>query len=256
MYEGIPLRLVPHEPDNGYQLYVAHDGKIGDITAGLRIAPNGVETIVPGTPTTCENCKNQSDANRTQRYLQFKDAFGYHQPILVSHAVYRAWSEQSMPLYRLPLYHQVHHLNGITTDNIFDNLLCIGIREHRTVADARQAALKELFPDLNVFSYAELRVIQDPRITSDNEFARMMEQYEQLYEQEHGPLFKRFDALYRSTVLRSTRITREECARAKAVWDHMSPDQRTTLIDRMNAGVGITERMDYTVAHFVGQIKN
>ena len=251
MYEGIPLRLVPHEPDNGYQFYVAHDGKIGDITAGLRIAPDGVETIITSTFTTTENCKNQTDANRVQRYLSFRHAWGFNEGILVSHAVYRAWSEQSMPLYRLPLYHQVHHLNGITTDNNFDNLLCIGIREHRTVADARQAALKELYPDLRTFSYAELRVIQDPHITTDEEFAQMMVKYEQLYEQEHGPLFKRFDALYRSTVLRSTRITREERARAKAVWDHMTPDQRTTIMLRMNAGVGITERMDYTLSSFI-----
>ena len=252
MYEGIPLRLVPHFPDDGYQFFVAHDGKIGDITAGLRIAPNGVETVIEGKYTTTENCKNQSNANRTQRYLTFQHPWGTYECILVSHAVYRAWSEQSMPLYRLPLYHQVHHLNGITTDNNFENLLCIGIREHRTIADARQAALKELYPDLRTFSYAELRVIQDPHISSDEDFARMMAKYEQLYEQEHGPLFKRFDTLYRSTVLRSTRITREERARAKAVWDHMTKYQRSLfLYGPFKYHEICNERMDYTLSSFI-----
>ena len=160
-----------------------------------------------------------------------------------------------MPLYRLPLYHQVHHLNGITTDNNFDNLLCIGIREHRTIADKRQAALKELYPDLRTFSYAELRAIQDPHISSDEDFARMMAKYEQIAKQAN-PTFDDFDALYRRTALRSTRITRKERADAKAVWDNMTAEQRTKLMLRMNAGVGITERMDYTLAHFVGRIKN
>ena len=162
IYDGVPLRLVPHAPDNGYQFYVSDDGKIG-----LRISPNGVETRINATPTTCENCRILSDAKRKQRYLQFKDAFGYHNPILASHAVYSAWTGKPVPL-----YHQIHHLNGITTDNRFDNLLCVLFREHRSIADARQSAIKAAVPDgdLTRVPYDVLRRLQDPHVLSDDEF--------------------------------------------------------------------------------------
>jgi hypothetical protein len=162
IYDGVPLRLVPHAPENGYQFYVSDDGKIG-----LRISPNGVETRINATPTTCENCRILSDAKRKQRYLQLKDAFGYHNPILASHAVYSAWTGKPVPL-----YHQIHHLNGITTDNRFDNLLCVLFREHRSIADARQSAIKAAVPDgdLTRVPYDVLRRLQAPRVLSDDEF--------------------------------------------------------------------------------------
>ena len=110
MHEGVLLHLVPHEPDNGYRFYVSNDGKIG-----LRISPKGIETLINGTTTTCENSTNRTDANRTQRYLQFKDAFGYHKDILVSHAVYLAW----VGPFDEPC---IDHKNGVTTDNRWQNL--------------------------------------------------------------------------------------------------------------------------------------
>ena len=130
-YNGIPLHLVPHEPDNGNRFYVSNDG-----TLGLRIAPNGTETLLNATPTTCVNSSNKTDAKRKQRYLQFKDAFGYHKPILVSHAVYLAWSGK-------PILsgHQIHHLNGITTDNRLENLVCVSKPEHR-LYDTVQSELR------------------------------------------------------------------------------------------------------------------
>ncbi len=164
IYDGVPLRLVPHAPDNGYQFYASFDG-----TIGLRISPNGVETVVKATNTTCENCKVLSNANRKQRYLHFAQAWGLREHILVSHAVYRAWSGKP-----IPLYHQIHHLNGITTDNRFDNLLCVLFREHRTIADVRQSAIKAAVPDgdLTRVPYDVLRRLQDPRVLSDAELRR------------------------------------------------------------------------------------
>lgn len=163
-FNGTLLRRIPHVPDNGYHFYVSCDGEIG-----LRVAPDGVQTVVNATPTTCANSTNQSNANRKQRYLQFKDAFGFHNPILVSHAVYLAWSGQ-----RIPLYHQIHHLNGIVTDNYIDNLLCVLISEHYRIADVRQRALETIVPDgdLTCFSYQELRRLQDPRTLSDEDFRK------------------------------------------------------------------------------------
>ena len=160
--DGVPLRLVPHAPDNGYLFYVSDDGKIG-----LRISPNGVETVLNAINTTCENCKILSNANRKQRYLHFAHPWNSNEQILVSHAVYSAWSGKPVPL-----YHQIHHLNGITTDNRFDNLLCVLFREHRSIADARQSAIKAAVPDgdLTRVPYDVLRRLQAPHVLSDDEF--------------------------------------------------------------------------------------
>ena len=118
IFNGVTLRLVPHEPDKGYRLYVSHDGKIG-----LRIAPGGVETLLNARPTTTENCKNSTNAKRKQRYLTFHDVWGHHQDILVSHAVYLAWvGPIDKPC--------IDHKNGITTDNRYPNLEPVTYREN------------------------------------------------------------------------------------------------------------------------------
>lgn len=165
-FNGTPLRLVPCEQDNGYRFFVSKDGKIG-----LRIAPSGVETLQNATAATCENCKVKYNANRKQRYLKYRHPWNTNKQIFVSHAVYLAWSNKP-----IPPGHQIHHLNGITTDNCFDNLLCVLIPEHR-IADNRQKALKTVVPDgdLYLFSYERLRELQDPRVTSDEQFQRELD---------------------------------------------------------------------------------
>ena len=165
-FNGTPLRLAPCEQDNGYRFFVSKDGKIG-----LRIAPSGVETLQNATAATCENCKVKYNANRKQRYLKYRHPWNTNKQILVSHAVYLAWSNKP-----IPPGHQIHHLNGITTDNCFDNLLCVTIREHR-IADNRQKALKTVVPDgdLHLFSYERLRELQDPRTMSDTDFQRELD---------------------------------------------------------------------------------
>ncbi len=120
---GVTLRLVPHDPDNGYRFYVAEDGKIGEIAAGLRIAPNGVKTIVPGTFTTSPNSKDPTDAKREQRYLHFAQAWGPREFILVSHAVYLAW----VGSFDEPC---IDHKNGVTTDNRWQNLVPVDFKEN------------------------------------------------------------------------------------------------------------------------------
>ena len=111
-YNGIEIRLVPHEPDDGYRFYVSEDGVIG-----LRIAPDGTETLLHPHFTTSPNSKNKNDARRKQRYLLFRHAFGCDCGILVSRAVYLAWVGP------IPAGAEcIDHLNGITTDNRFTNL--------------------------------------------------------------------------------------------------------------------------------------
>ena len=110
MHDGVLLRLVPHEPDNGYRLYVSDDG-----TIGLRIAPNGVETVMEGKYTTTENSANPTNAKRKQRYLKFYHPWNTEEGILVSHAVYLAW----VGPFDEPC---IDHLDGITTNNHWSNL--------------------------------------------------------------------------------------------------------------------------------------
>lgn len=110
-YNGIELRRVPRESTDGSQLFCSFDG-----TTARKLLKNGSWSNVNGTPTTCENCKVKYNANRKQRYLQYKDALGWHKPIYVSHAVYLAWVGP------IPEGMVIDHLNGITTDNRADNL--------------------------------------------------------------------------------------------------------------------------------------
>ena len=165
-FNGTPLRLVPHEPDNGYRFYIADDGLIDGVMQGLRIAPNGVQTLVNASPKTTENSTDHYNAKRKQQYWHFANAFGYHKDILVHRAVYEAWSDTP-----IPPGHQIHHLTGITTDNRFDNLLCVSVEEHRK-ADARQKALRTLAPngDLRLVPLDLMRELQDPRVTSNAAF--------------------------------------------------------------------------------------
>ena len=72
------------------------------------------------------------------------------------------------------------------------------------------------------------------------------------------PSFDELVTHYRSTVLRSTPISDQELADAQAVWDHMTPVQRVMILRHLyhrTHGI-LLERLDYTLAHFVGQIIN
>ena len=179
VFNGTPLRLVPHEPDNGYRLFVSFDG-----TIGLRIAPSGVETLLKANRTTTENGKIPSNANRKQRYLYLRDPWKTDENILVSHAIYLAWSDKI-----IPEAHQIHHLNGVVIDNCFDNLLCVHFREHRSICDVRQKALKTIVPngDLRGFDYAILRELQDPRSMTDADFDARMEYLRFMYSCDFDP---------------------------------------------------------------------
>ena len=97
---------------------------------------------------------------------------GQNNGILVSRAVYLAWSGE-----RIPLYHQIHHLNGITIDNCVDNLLCVHFKDHRLISDVRQKALRTVVPDgdLTLIPYERLRQLQDPRVLTDEQFAEELE---------------------------------------------------------------------------------
>ena len=107
-------KLVPREGKDGIRFYVSEDAQ-----EAYKILKNGTRINVRATPTTCPNSKDPHNANRKQRYLQFKHALGRDLNILVSHAVYLAWVGP------IPEGFVVDHLNGITTDNRAENLQAI-----------------------------------------------------------------------------------------------------------------------------------
>ena len=73
----------------------------------------------------------------------------------------------------------VHHLIPDKLDYRPANLLCWLTREQHREADRRQRAMRKLIPDgdLHVFPYDYLRSMQDPRITTREEFERLLITY-------------------------------------------------------------------------------
>ena len=122
---------MPRESTDGRAFYVSRDGK-----KSCNIMPSGMVRKCNATTTTTENCKRHYDAVRKQHYLQYKHVLGGGKNIYVSHAVWLAWSGKP-----IPEGHQMHHLNGIVTDNRLENLICLSRAEHRRY-DAVQRALR------------------------------------------------------------------------------------------------------------------
>ena len=151
-FNGTLLRLVPHEPDNGYRFYVADDGLIDGLMQGLRIAPNGEQTLVKASPTTSENSTDHYDAIRKQRYWYFANAFGHGKHILVHHAVYRAWVG---PFDRTK---HIDHLDGITTHNHYTNLEPVTIPENNRRASILRA-MRKAGLDPTTYTADQLRAI-------------------------------------------------------------------------------------------------
>jgi len=109
-------------------------GRTQEETRGYRIL-NGCGVFINPTFSTTPNCKAQYNARRKQHYLKFRHAFG-DKGIYVSHAVYAAKSGEPVPE-----GYEMHHLNGITTDNRPENLVCLSKPEHRRY-DTIQRALR------------------------------------------------------------------------------------------------------------------
>ena len=107
-------KLVPREGEDGIRFYVSDDA-----LEAYKILRNGTRINVRASPTTCPNCKLKSNANRKQRYLQFKGVWRHRGHILASHAVHLAW------IGPIPDGFVVDHLNGVTTDNRASNLQAV-----------------------------------------------------------------------------------------------------------------------------------
>jgi hypothetical protein len=63
-----------------------------------------------------------------------------------------------------------HHIIPDKLDYRPANLLCWLTREQHVIADRRQSALSKLVPDLHAFPIERLRILEDPRVTTDEQF--------------------------------------------------------------------------------------
>ena len=93
-----------------------------DHNYGMRVYPNGRAVQVNATANTNPNTKIPYNARRKHRYLEFKDAFGHHKHIYVSHAVWMAAGRT------IPEGRTMDHINGCTADNRIQNLRCIDLK--------------------------------------------------------------------------------------------------------------------------------
>ena len=115
LFNNVRVAYVATNPENGISFY-ANNGQGGVV--GVRVHPDGRKVL---TNATCETTPNgKYNAKRKQRYLQFKNAFGYHKNFLASHAVYIAWRNKEIPAGMT-----IDHIDGCTTNNYIGNLRCI-----------------------------------------------------------------------------------------------------------------------------------
>ena len=110
-YNGaVLMKLVPYKgmdtAPNGVAFYV-NNGEGGVI--GVRVYPDGRKVAVNPATNITDGTKG-INRKRKQRYQKFVDAWGHHESIYASHAVYDAWSEVPKP-------------DGMTIDHIDGNPL-------------------------------------------------------------------------------------------------------------------------------------
>ena len=118
LFNSVRVKLVPWHgqdvhPETGSAFYI-NSGKGGVI--GVRVYPDGRKVAVnPGYAKLAPRNKR----SKKEGYLQFSDAWGCHNYILASHAVYIAWRgpiEEGMT---------IDHIDGCSTNNDYRNLRCV-----------------------------------------------------------------------------------------------------------------------------------
>ena len=121
VFNNVLVKLVPwHGQDvhpNGNALYISRDGSYG-----VRVYPNGHKVLVnPSYAKPAPGLKRP----REEGYMQFRHAWGHQIGIYVSHAVYLAWVGP------IPDDMTIDHINGVTTDNRFENLRCVTLEVNK-----------------------------------------------------------------------------------------------------------------------------
>ena len=121
--DGTHLRFVPDPRTTNRALYVAEDGRINGNLAGY-VMQNGELSLTTAHPDTTPNSKHGFNAKRKQRYWLLRHVFARHQHILISRAVYMAWVRP------IPVGMTIDHIDGITTNNHYDNLRVLSNAEN------------------------------------------------------------------------------------------------------------------------------
>ena len=97
-----------------------------DATKGIAVYPSGrYGNVQRPHPNSYPNCKIKYNANRKQRYLCFKDAFGQVKSLSASHASYIAEHHQLIPKGMT-----TDHADGNSTHNHPSNLRLLSFSEN------------------------------------------------------------------------------------------------------------------------------
>ena len=147
IYDGTEVRHISSAKDKRHparQLYISQHGD------GYSLSGRGLGPITPFVCRTKERLL--SGESRWTKLMQFKDF-----RIYVHRAVWMAWNE--LGLNQIPKDYEIHHLNGIETDNCYDNLVCLTRGEHK-VWDHHMHILRAKLGNLKALPYANLRSLQ------------------------------------------------------------------------------------------------
>jgi len=111
LFNNVRVHYVGTCPETGISFYCSLTQ-----TYGVKVCPDGRKRLVNATGVKKGHIEY---SHGKAEYLQFKDAFGYHKNIYVSHAVWIAAGRT------IPPGNTIDHINGCTTDNHIRNLRCI-----------------------------------------------------------------------------------------------------------------------------------
>lgn len=145
--DGIEVRHVStkkHCSSKTAQLYVSRNGE------GLSLSTRGL--CHAGTSKSRTEKQRLSGSSRWGAVLKF-----VHYGTYVHRAVWMAWNPFGYDT--IPEHYQIHHLNGIESDNCFDNLVCLSPKEHRHW-DYRLKMIKQKFGKVTDIPYEGLRTMQ------------------------------------------------------------------------------------------------
>ncbi len=145
--DGIEVRHVAtkkHDSSKTAQLYVSRNGE------GLSLSTRGLCHV--GTVVNRSEKQRLSGSSRWGAGLKF-----VHYGTYVHRAVWMAWNPYGYDT--IPKDYQIHHLNGIESDNCYDNLVCLSDSEHK-VWDHRMHILRDKLGNLKAVPYDRLRELQ------------------------------------------------------------------------------------------------